>query len=135
MRTVNATIERGINGTYDVNLDYYEDLTFGLLGQGSTVEEAKADFYNSYKEMGELYAEQGKDIDKLDFVFNYDTPSFLQYYANVFSLAGLSRITGINQGQLSHYLTGHRNPSVRTVHKIQERIHSFANELSNVRFV
>jgi transcriptional regulator with XRE-family HTH domain len=51
------------------------------------------------------------------------------------SLAGLERITGVAQGQLSHYLTGRRNPSKKTVEKIQHSIHEFANELSQVKFV
>jgi len=46
---------------------------------------------------------------KLNFVeaqfnFVYDTASFLAYYSKFLSLSGLQRITGVNQGQLSHYV-------------------------------
>jgi transcriptional regulator with XRE-family HTH domain len=51
------------------------------------------------------------------------------------SLAGLSRITGINQGQLSHYMTGRRNPSKTTINKIQNSIHAFASDLGKVAFL
>lgn len=43
-----AIIVRGNNGTYDVNLEYSNKVTFGLFGQGERVDEAIADFYNSH---------------------------------------------------------------------------------------
>ena len=135
MRTVNVIIERGADGTFDANMDTYPDLKFGLLGQGKTVEEAKADLLNSYNEIKEIYAEQGKKVEDLEFDFKYDIPSFLLYYAFAFTLAGVERITGVSQGQLSHYINGVRKPSEKTAKKIQERIHEFAKNLSQVRFV
>ena len=51
-----------------------------------------------------------------EFEFNYDVASFLSITHRL-TLAGLSRITGVSQGQLSHYVTGHRKPSARTVEK------------------
>lgn len=62
-------------------------------------------------------------------------PSFLKYYSKVLSLAGLERLTGVDQGQLSHYITGHRKPSQRTKDKIEKALHDFAKELSQVEFV
>lgn len=65
----------------------------------------------------------------------YDMASFLSYFSKVFSLAGFSRVTGINKSQLSHYMTGHRTLSINTVHKIQDSLQQFAKELSQVHFV
>ncbi len=135
MKTVDVIIERGADGTFDANMETYPDLKFGLLGQGKSVEEAKSDLINSYNEMKEIFAEQGKEIEELTFEFKYDIPSFLQYYAFAFTLAGVERITGVSQGQLSHYINGVRKPSEKTARKIQERIHEFAKNLSQVRFV
>nr|DAW68823.1 MAG TPA: Helix-turn-helix XRE-family like protein [Bacteriophage sp.] len=135
MKTVDVIIERGSDGTFDANMETYSDLEFGLLGQGKTVEEAKADLMNSYNEIKEIFAEQGKEVEDLRFEFKYDIPSFLQYYAFAFTLAGVERITGVSQGQLSHYINGVRKPSEKTARKIQERIHEFAKNLSQVRFV
>lgn len=70
-----------------------------------------------------------------EFSFSYDFSSFLAYYSKIFSLAGLSRLTGINQGQLSHYLTGRTTPSKKTIMKIQSAIHALSAELSQVNFV
>ncbi|MBP3795403.1 MAG: helix-turn-helix transcriptional regulator [Bacteroidales bacterium] len=52
-----------------------------------------------------------------------------------FTLAGLQRITGVNQKQLGHYISGYRKPSNKTVRKIEDGIHRFSQQLSAVRFV
>ena len=111
-------------------------MTFGLLGQGESVKDALEDFHNSRDEIKSYYKEVGKPFpEDLEFVFKYDTASFLAYYSNVLSLAGLERLTGIAQGQLSHYVTGRRKPSQKTIQKIETSLHKFAGELSQVQLV
>jgi len=61
--------------------------------------------------------------------------SFLNHYSMYLSLAGLSRLTGINQGQLSHYVTGKRKPSKQTAQKIESSLKDFANEIAGVSFI
>ena len=85
-------------------------------------------------EMQEVYAEEGSKFPDVEFDFIYDMASFLNYYAYAFSLAGLARITGVNQGRLSHYVTGRRRPSKSTVEKIEQSLHDFANEIGQVKF-
>ncbi len=128
-------IERGIDGTYDATMEFIKSVPFGLLGQGKTVSETMADFNNSYAEMKAYYAEEGKECPELEFEFKYDVPSFLQYYAYAFTLAGLERITGVNQKQLGHYINGVRKPSEKTIKKIEDSIHAFGKEISSVSFV
>jgi len=132
---VQVIIERGTDGTFDANMEYISSVPFGLLGQGNTVSEAMDDFYNSYGEIKAMYQTEGKECPMLEFEFKYDMPSFLQYYAYAFTLAGLERITGVNQRQLSHYINGVIKPGEKTVRKIENRIHVFANEISSVNFV
>ncbi len=125
-------IERGPDGTYGVFIAS-DNVPFGILGDGKTVAEAIADFYDSLKEMREYYAEAGKKFpEDLEFDFKYDTASFLQHYAYAFTLAGVERITGVNQGQLSHYINGTRKPGEKTIRKIEERIRAFGAEISAV---
>jgi hypothetical protein len=132
---VKVIIERGLDGTYDANMEFHEDIPFGLLGQGNTVLETISDFYHSYVEMQTFYADEGKECPALEFEFKYDTASFLQQYAYAFTLAGLERITGVNQRQLSHYINGVRKPSEKTTRKIEERLHAFGAEIAAVRFI
>jgi len=133
---LNVVIEKGNDGRFDAVLEYSDKITFGLLGQGDTVEDAITDFYNTYNEMKQLYADEGRDFpNDLEFIFKYDIQSFLQFYKGKLTLAGLERITGINQVQLSQYVNGYRRPNRRTTEKIEKRLHVFGNELSKVQFV
>ncbi len=131
---VQVLIERGADGSFDANMEFVDNIPFGLLGQGRTVSETIADFRNSYTEIRGIYAGEGKECPDLDFEFKYDIPAFLQYYAYAFTLAGLERITGVNQRQLGHYISGIRKPSERTVRKIESRMRSFGAEIAAVSF-
>lgn len=129
-----AIIEKGEMG-YDITLKSKEGIPFGLLGQGRTVEEAKEDFINSYEEMMELMNDEGIECSELEFEFLFDTASFLTSVSSTFTMAGLSKITGINRKQLGHYVQGTSKPSAKTATRIQESIISYVNEIAAVRFV
>lgn len=133
-RKVTAVIERAKDGTYSIYMDA-DDMDYLVTGTGKTVNEAMAAFNGGYEDMRRYYAEEGKNFKDVDFIFKYDMASFLSYYSNILSLAGLSRLTGINQQQLSHYVTGRRHPSAKTVEKMQDAIRRFGNDLSTVNFV
>lgn len=133
-RKVKAIIERANDGTYSVYMDT-DDMDYMVTGTGQTAEEAINIFRGGYEDTKRYYAEEGKTFEEVDFDFVYDMASFLSYFSKAFSLAGLSRITGINQGQLSHYMTGHRTPSHNTVEKIQKSVQAFAKDLSQVNFI
>ena len=132
-KKINVVIERGIDGSFSAYIAD-DNCEFGCIGEGKSVEETKADFMKAVGEMQEVYAEEGSTFPDVEFDFIYDMASFLNYYAYAFSLAGLARITGVNQGQLSHYVTGRRRPSKSTVEKIEQSLHDFANEIGQVKF-
>lgn len=134
MEKVKVIIERGHDGLYSYYMDN-DDFDFGLNGQGQTVEAAEAEFMEAYKEIREMYAEEGKIFPEIEFDFQYDVPSFLNYYSGILSKSGLEKVTGINQKQLWHYANGHRNPSRETIRKIQDGLHRLARELSHVNFL
>ena len=122
MKKVRVFIERGRDGGYGAYMPDDNGLSYGVSGVGDTVAEVVDDFNAAYEEMKEYYAEEGKPFEEVEFAFSYDVPSFLQYYKGLLTLAGLSHITGVAQGQLSHYVTGRRHPSVKTVEKIQKAL-------------
>ena len=134
MRKVNAIIERAGDGNFSIYSDA-DDLSYLITGTGKTVDEAKKCFEDGYEDMRRYYEKEGKPFTEVEMVYQYDMASFLEYYTKAFSLVGLARITGINQGQLSHYVTGRRTPSARTKEKMQKAIHAFAEDLSTVNFV
>ena len=130
MKKVKAIIGRINEGmkVYSVVMDA-DDVPFGLNGTGKTIEEAKQDMLEAYAEIREIMEGEGESYDDLTFEYVYDIPSFLAYYEHVLSLAGLERISGINQRQLSHYINGTSKPRKSTVERFRSRIRSFAEEL------
>lgn len=133
MRKVNAVIERASDGTYSIYSDA-EDLGYLVTGTGKTVEEAKRYFEGGYEDIKKSYARHNEPFEEVEMQYVYDVASFLNYYSNMLSLAGLSRLTGINPQQLSHYATGRRRPSPKTVQKIADAIHAFGRDMSTAQF-
>ena len=134
MRKVNAIIERANDGSFSIYSDA-DDLSYLITGTGKTVADAKKCFEDGYEDMRRHYNAIGKRFTEVEMIYKYDMASFLSYYASSFSLAGLSRITGINQGQLSHYVTGRSIPSAKTIRKMENAIHHFADDLKSVQFI
>lgn len=130
---ITALIERGEDGKYSIFIEN-KDFPYGIIGTGATVQTAMEDFEEGLQEMKEYVESTGSSFPEISISFKYDIPSFLQEYAYAFSLAGLERITGVNQKQLGHYISGYRKPSQRTAKKIESKIHAFARELTAVRF-
>lgn len=104
MKKVKAIIERAGDGNYSVYMDA-DKISYLITGTGVTAEKAIESFKENYEDMRRYYADEGKVFEEVEFEYEYDMASFLSYFSKAFSLAGLSRITGINQGQLSHYVT------------------------------
>lgn len=136
MNRVKAFIERGNDGFYSVYVDLEDDtLNYGVSGTGATIHEATEDFLLSYEDMKAIHEKNGEPFVEAEFDFLYDTASFLAYYNQFISLVGLSKLTGINKSQLSHYIQGFRNPSKKTAEKIQTALYQFADELKSVHLV
>ena len=133
MKKVTAIIETGADHCFSI---YTNDdtLPYGVIGTGDTIAEAKEDFLAGYEEIKEVFQDAGKVFIEAEFIFRYDIPSFLQEFAFAFTLAGLERITGINQKQLGHYVSGYRKPSAKTVRKMENGIHKFSEQLSMIHF-
>ena len=134
MRKVNVNIERSSDGHYSAYMDD-DTLDYSVIGTGATAREAQNDFYIALNEMRDLYREENREFVEIEPEFTYDVASFLAYYSNILTLAGLERLTGVNRGQLSHYITGRRHPRPSTVKKIETQIRRLGEELSHASFV
>jgi hypothetical protein len=133
MKKVKVIVERGSDNKFSAIMDCY-DYDFGLSGFGNTPKEAIADFYECYDEAKVMNTNEGKSTPELEFDFEYDLSSFLNYYARILSKSGLEQITGVSQKQLWHYSSGSKRPRLQTTRKIEEGVHQFANYLSQVHF-
>lgn len=132
---ITAIIEIASDGGFNISYERPEGLDFVLAASGQSVAEAKAEFFEMLEEYEQEYKEEGKEWPMLQFSFRYDVASFLNFYGKTFSLAGISRLTGINQRQLSNYLNGHRNASPTTTKKISQAINGLGKELMQMEFV
>lgn len=134
MEIIKAIIEVGRDGMVSIHARS-EKQNCMFLGCGNTEEEAKEDFFECCDEMRHLFRESGKELPAFEFEFAYDTASFLRYYGDTLTLTGLQKITGINSKQLSHYVTGHRKPSPKTVERIRQGVTQFAQKLQRAVLV
>lgn len=62
--------------------------------------------------------------------WQYDIESFLLFFGSFISLAGMERITGINQKQLWAYMHGRKKPRQAQKEKIINALHRFAHDLA-----
>jgi len=97
-----ALIERGKDGTFGI---FTPDINSTIIGEGTTVEEAKADFENSVREIFQYYEEDGIEIpDELkdvQFVYKLDVTSMSNYY-NRINGSKFARKVGINSSLMKY---------------------------------
>ena len=65
--------------------------------------------------------------------FHLDAAAVLQMCAPYASIAAISRVSGINQHQLSHYANGLKKPRPEQRRRIIEGIHKIGQELISVK--
>ena len=132
METLKIIIEKS-SDYYDA----YAENCDGIYGAGSTVEEAKQNVMDGLHLL--IKHNNGTLPEILQGEYNieyyFDVPSFLKHYSTVFTKSALQRMTGINQTQLSHYVSGFRKPSEKTIKKLDMAIHGLSRELSQVHFI
>ncbi len=64
--------------------------------------------------------------------FELNTAAILHHFNGILTRSALSRVTGINERQLGHYATGHRNPRPAQRQKIIEGIRKIGAEFITV---
>lgn len=119
----------------DDYFDAYSDNCDGIYAGGKDIEEVKKNTYEAIDALKrnlpeERWPEQLKGDYEIE--WKLDVPSFLEYYSKFMSLAGMERVTGINQKQLSNYLHHHAVPRRRQAERIMTGIHRFASELMSI---
>lgn len=128
-----ALIEKGKDGTYGI---FTPDINHTIIGSGNTVEEAKADFNNSVKEMILSYTEIGKEIPaelkSIEFDYQYDLASIFNYY-DFINVSKFAEKSGINPSLMRQYKTRRTPISTRQKEKIQNMFHSIGQEFAAVK--
>ena len=94
---------------------YTEALEFHLEGSRAEGDEITAAMQGKYR---------------LDYVLN--VRALLHYFEGILTRSAISRVTGINERQLGHYITGHRKPRPEQRKKIVEGLHRIGKEINSV---
>lgn len=68
-----------------------------------------------------------------EFEYHLDAAALLQMCAPYVSIAAISRVSGINQHQLSHYANGLKKPRPQQRRRIVEGLHKIGRELIAVK--
>ena len=64
--------------------------------------------------------------------FEMNIRALLHYFDGILTRSALARVTGINERQLGHYTTGHRNPRPAQRIKIIDGLHRIGTEFNSV---
>jgi predicted RNase H-like HicB family nuclease len=122
----------------DNNYSAYLEGIDGIVVSGSSVDEIKC----RMSEALDIFVEESKELnyelpeelkEGYELIFKMDVKSLLDFYSEIFSKAGLERITGINQKQLWHYASGTRNPRPEQSLKLERALHKLGQELISIQ--
>ncbi len=108
----------------------------GCIATAKTLEGMKKEFAEALEfhieccEPGELpeYLEKGEYELEYKLTFR----AMLNHYKDFVSLSAISRITGINRGQLGHYVQGVKTPRPNQQKRIIEGLHKLGQELISI---
>jgi predicted RNase H-like HicB family nuclease len=134
MKTI-ALIEKGKDGSFGI---FTPDLQHTIIGQGTTVADAKIDFENSMKEMIASYTEQKNEIpnelQKMQFEYKYDLASLFDQY-DFINVSKFAHMAGINASLMRQYKSGNQYISENQLSKIEETIHKIAREMAAIKLI
>ena len=131
MRTITVNID------WENNYGAYSEKVSGCVATNKTLEGVKQAYIEALEFHLQGLRADGDEIPaamqgkyRLDYVLN--VRALLHYFEGVLTRSALSRVTGINERQLGHYITGHRKPRPEQRKKIVEGLHRIGKEINSV---
>lgn len=128
-------IEKQSDGSYLAYNTTGDQVT--LLGTGSSVKEAKEDFFNSITEVKESYKERDEEIPaelSEPVEFSFDITSLFEYFP-MLNVSAMARYIGINESLMRQYRMGDTYVSEKQLEKIENSIRTLGQELASVSIV
>ena len=120
---------------WDENFGAVSDLVDGCVATGKTFNQIKENYASALEfhleglEQEEIPPELS---GKYELEFELTAQALLHRFDKILTRATLSRITGINERQLGHYVSGYRNPKAEQRKKIVEAFHQLGKEFLSV---
>ena len=111
------------------------NVDIACVATGSTLQEVEKNMVDALKFHIEGMKEDGEPIPEelngeWEAVFHLTTRAQLKYVDGYITRSALSRETGINEQQLSHYANGQRHPRPAMQRRISEGIRAIMHNLS-----
>ena len=109
-----------------------------VITTNKNFEKVKKEFQETIKFHIEGLIEDGDKISddlkngNYELVFELHVSAILHNLDGIITRSALSRVTGINQKQLGHYISGYRNPRPQMRKKIVEGLHKIGKEFISV---
>jgi predicted RNase H-like HicB family nuclease len=130
-----ALIEKGSDGDFTV---FTPDIQHTIIGTGKTVQQAKADFQNSVKEMLDTYTDNNQKIPKelqgITFEYKFDLASFFDFY-DFINLSKFAEKAGINPSLMRQYKVGKTYISDKQLSKIETSLNSIGKDFAEIRLI
>ena len=105
----------------------------GLNATGKTVEEAKADLMDCYREAVEDARLDGKSFPKVEFEYKYDLQSFFSYFSFL-NVSDIARRAGINPSLMRQYSSGVKKAGDKTYQKLTGCMNKIKADLEAATF-
>ena len=133
-----------MNNTIIINVDYTRNFVaspanedIACLVTARTFPELQKEMIYALRDHIEWMREDGDPVPEefngeWSFNWHLSVRALLHYTEGTVSKAAISKATGINQQQLTHYASGYRKPRPAMREKIIEGIHSIARQLSAI---
>ena len=109
----------------------------GLVATHETLEGVMKAYSESLRLHLKALKKDGDEVpeilkDNYELLFELNVKALLHHFEGILTRSALSRVTGINERQLGHYATGHRNPRPAQRKRIIEGIHRIAEEMNSL---
>ena len=120
---------------WDENFGAFSELVDGCVATAKTFDQVKENYTSALEfhleglEKVEIPAELSGDYE---LEFELTAQALLHRFDKILTRATLSRITGINERQLGHYVSGYRNPRAEQRKKIVDAFHQLGKEFLSV---
>lgn len=133
-----------IMGKIIINVDYTDNFAaapanedIACISTGRTFEELKRNMEEALRWHIDSMAEDGEAIPdefkgEWQLEWNLSVRALLHYTEGLIPKSAISKVTGINQQQLTHYASGYRVPRPAMRAKIIDGIHQIARQLSAI---
>ena len=124
-----ALIEKGNDGNYCI---FTPNIKSTIIGMGTTVAEAKADFENSVKELHDMFnGNLPGELKGITFEYKYDIASVFNYL-DWLNVSKVAEKINLNPSLLRHYRKGDTYISEKQAAKIEKGLHRLGAELSAI---